>query len=300
MTYSKHHQEWLAAVCPSACCCCSCCWGASHAHQKLASEPTEALIFLPLSFWGTRLPFWFSLSAAGGSVTDTAVAGRGPAYVLCVCVCYVWILRKAAWYFIFKLWLLLHSPTYNGSTPEGWDSLLLSVFKGKQSHPSQCHQENRIKVLAWRFSFSQNQKNKKTQEITKNIKPSLSSQLHAAVFLQAVEYCASPSNCCGFRDFSRFLFLEICWSSASFPQLRARPLHGSVLTGFTMTKTTGFIMKWRVETGVSPHLKAEPAMDLPGLKSWRRQNPGMLIKAWCYGSPFLESLTFRCAAKLTN
>lgn len=66
--------------------------------------------------------------------------------------------------------------------------------------------------------------------MTKYIKPSVSSQLHAAVLLQAVEYCASPSNRCGFTDFSRFLFLEICWRSASFHQLRTRPLCGSVLT----------------------------------------------------------------------
>lgn len=146
------------------------------------------------------------------------------------------------------------------------------VFCYQFSKENKAIQASATKRTGSKFSpedfHSHNKKNnKKTQEITKNIKPSLSSQLHAAVFLQAVEYCASPSNCCGFRDFSRFLFLEICWSSASFPQLRARPLRGSVLTGFIMNKTTGFIMKWRVETGVSPHLKAEPAMDLPGLRS---------------------------------
>lgn len=160
---------------------------------------------------------------------------------MCVCVCYVWILRKAAWYFIFKLWLLLHSPTYNGSSSWRLDSLLLSVFKEKQSHPSQCHQENRSKVLAWRFSFSQ----KYPKRSQKNIKPPVSSQLHATVLLQAVEYCASPSNCCGFRDFSRFLFLEICWHSASFPQLSTRPLC------VDQYSVQPFIMKWRVETGMS-------------------------------------------------
>lgn len=182
--------------------------------------------------------------------------------MLCVCVCYVWILRKAAWYFIFKLWLLLHSPTYNGSTPEGWIVFCYQFSKkNKAIQASTTTKRTGAKFSPEDFHSHQKKKNKnQTQEITKNIKPSLSSQLRAAVFLQAVEYCASPSNCCGFRDFSRFLFLEICWSSASFPQLRTRPLRGSVLT-------TAFMMKWRVKTGVSPHLKAEPAMDLPGLRS---------------------------------
>ena len=51
-------------------------------------------------------------------------------YCVCVCVRYVWILRKAAWYFIFILWHLFHSTTYNGSTPEGW-ILLWDQFSKK-------------------------------------------------------------------------------------------------------------------------------------------------------------------------
>lgn len=141
-----------------------------------------------------------------------------------MCVCYVWILRKAAWYFIFKLWLLLHSPTYNGSTPEGW-----TVFCYQFSKKNKAIQANTTKRTGAKFSPKDFcSRIKKTRDHRK-IKPSVSFQHSAAVFLQAAESCASPSNCCAFRDFFRFLFLEICWSSANFPQLRTRLLCGSVL-----------------------------------------------------------------------
>lgn len=208
---------------------------------------------------------------------------RGQSCVcVCVCVCYVWILRKAAWYFIFKLWLLLHSPTYNGTTPEGWIVFCYQFSKKNKATQANATKRTGVKFSPWRFSFSK----KYLKRSQKLLSHQCSSQLHAAVLLQAVEYCASPSNCCGFRDFSRFLFLEICWSSASFPQLSTRPLYGSVLT-------TAFYYE------VSPHLK-ESAIDLPGLRSWRRQNPDMLITDWCYGSPFLQSLPFRWVAQLTK
>lgn len=78
----------------------------------------------------------------------------------------------------------------------------------------------------------------------------MSFQHSAAVFLQAAESCASPSNCCAFRDFFRFLFLEICWSSANFPQLRTRLLRGSVLiTAFYYEvegqNRTNFLLTWK-------------------------------------------------------
>lgn len=44
-------------------------WGCRH------------LTFLSLSFWGTRLPFWFSLSIALNSVTDITVVSQDIAYV---------------------------------------------------------------------------------------------------------------------------------------------------------------------------------------------------------------------------
>lgn len=64
----------------------------------------------------------------------------------------------------------------------------------------------------------------------RNIKPSVSFKLTAAVPLQAAEYCASSSNCYAFRDFSRVLFLEIRWISASFSQMKTRLLCESVRT----------------------------------------------------------------------
>lgn len=160
---------------------------------------------------------------------------------VCVCVCYVWILRKAAWYFIFKLWLLLHSPTYNGS-----NSWRLIVFCYQFSKKNKATQANATKRTGAKFLPEDFHSHKNIpRDHKKYIKPPVSSQLHATVLLQAVEYCASPSNCCGFRDFSRFLFLEICWSSASFPQLSTRPLC------VDQYSVQPFIMKWRVETGIS-------------------------------------------------
>lgn len=148
-------------------------------------------------------------------------------YCVCVsvCVCYVWILRKAAWYFIFKLWLLLHSPTYNGSTPEGW-----IVFCYQFSKKNKAMQGNTTKRTGAKFSPKDFLSPIKKTRDHRKIKPWVSFQLPAPVFLQAAEYYASPSNCCVSRDFSSFLFLEICWSSANFSQLRTRPLCGSVLT----------------------------------------------------------------------
>lgn len=176
----------------------------------------RSLVFLPLSFWGTRLPFWFSLSAALGSVTDTTVASQGPAYV-CACM-------------------------FSMSGSSGRQSGILFLNFGScctAPHimaPSFCYQFSKKNKATKPMSPREQEQSshlkifiltKKPHKITKNIKPSVSSQLHAAVLLQAVEYFASPSNCSGFRDFSRFLFLEICWSSASFPQ-QTRSLCGSV------------------------------------------------------------------------
>lgn len=128
-------------------------------------------------------------------------------YCVCVCVyvCYVWILRKAAWYFIFKLWLLLHRPTYNGSTPEGW-----IVFCYQFSKKNKARQTNTTKRTGAKSSPKDFHSLIKKPGDHRKIKPSVSFQLPDAVFLQAAEYHVSPSDCRGFRDFSRFLFLEIC------------------------------------------------------------------------------------------
>lgn len=123
----------------------------------------RSLTFLPLSFWGTRLPFWFSLSVALNSVTDITVVSQDIAYV-CVCVCYVWILRKAALYFIFKLWLLLHSPTYNGSTPEGW-----IVFCYQFSKKNKAMQANTTKRTGAKFSPKDFLSLTEKQEITERL-----------------------------------------------------------------------------------------------------------------------------------
>lgn len=78
----------------------------------------------------------------------------------------------------------------------------------------------------------------------------MSFQIPAPIFSQAAEYCASPRNCCAFRDFSRFLFLEICWSSASFSRLKTRHLCGSVLTKSFYYEVEGqnrskFLLTWK-------------------------------------------------------
>lgn len=91
-----------------------------------------------------------------------------------MCVCYVWILRKAAWYFIFKLWLLLHSPTYNGSTPEGW-----IVFCYQFSKKNKAIQANTTKRTGAKFSPKDFCSRIKKQEITER----LSHQCHSNILL---------------------------------------------------------------------------------------------------------------------
>lgn len=155
--------------------------------------------------------------------------------------------------------------------------------------PREQEQSSRLRI------FILTKKEKHPRRSQKNIKPSVSSQLHAAVLLQAVEYCASPSNCCGFRDFSRFFIsrnlLELCQFSPAEDQTFVWiSAHHSLLWW-----SGGLKQEW-----VSAHLKAEPAMDLPGLRSWRRQNPDMLIRDWCYCSPFLESLQMCCKSWQNN
>lgn len=181
----------------------------------------------------------------------------------CICVCvrvrYVWILRKAAWYFIFKLWLLLHSPTYNGFTPEGW-----ILFWYQFSKKNKAMQANTTKRTGAKFSPKDFLSLVKKQDHRK-IKPSVSFQLPAPVFLWAAEYCTNSSTYCAFWDFSIFIYLFIfisCWNSANFPQLRNRPICGSVLTDWLLLQNRG--SKWE---SVSPYLKAEFAMDLQGLGS---------------------------------
>lgn len=82
------------------------------------------------------------LSNLHNSVTD----GHSR-YCVCVCVyvCYVWILRKAAWYFIFKFWLLLHRPTYNGSTPEGWIVFCYQFSKKNKARQANITKRTRAK-----------------------------------------------------------------------------------------------------------------------------------------------------------
>lgn len=78
---------------------------------------------------------------------------------VCVCVCYVWILRKAAWYFIFKLWLLLHCPTYNGSTPEGW--IVFCYQFSKKNKATQANATKRTGAKFWPEDFHSHKKNPK-------------------------------------------------------------------------------------------------------------------------------------------
>lgn len=96
----------------------------------------------------------------------------------CICVCvrvrYVWILRKAAWYFIFKLWLLLHSPTYNGFTPEGW-----ILFWYQFSKKNKAMQANTTKRTGAKFSPKDFLSLVKKQETTER----LSHQCHSNFLL---------------------------------------------------------------------------------------------------------------------
>lgn len=84
MHYSRHHQEWPEVIWFD-------CLSALLVRKGLPCTPQSgiwacnSLIFLPLSFWGTRLPFWFLLSVALNSVTDITVVSQDIAYV-CVCV----------------------------------------------------------------------------------------------------------------------------------------------------------------------------------------------------------------------
>lgn len=96
---------------------------------------------------------------------------------VCVCVCYVWILRKAAWYFIFKLWLLLHGPTYNGSTPEGW-----IVFCYQFSKKNKATQASATKRTGAKFSPEDFRSHKKKKQ-TKRSQKILSHQCHPRFML---------------------------------------------------------------------------------------------------------------------
>lgn len=87
---------------------------------------------------------------------------------VCVCVCYVWILRKAGWYFIFKFWLLLHCPTYNGSTPEGW--IVFCYQFSKKNKATQANATKRTGAKFWPEDFHSHKKTPRDDKIYQAIR----------------------------------------------------------------------------------------------------------------------------------
>lgn len=160
-------------------------------------------------------------------------------YCMCVCVCYVWILRKAAWYFIFKLWLLLHSPTYNGSTPEGW-----IVFCYQFSKKNKAMQANTTKRTGAKFSPKDFLSLTEKQEITERLSHQCRSnflllysyKLQNIVQVPVTAVLSEISPVFYFWKFAGVLPIFPSWGPVLYvDQYLLKP----------------FIMKWRVKIGIS-------------------------------------------------
>lgn len=152
--YSRHPQEWLAVVCHPTCCC----WGAPmhtrNGYLRLQKPCISSSFFLR-----NKAPFLVLIVCCSGLCNRYNPGQPRSCVCVCVCVCYVWILRKAAWYFIFKLWLLLHCPTYNGSTPEGW--IVFCYQFSKKNKATQANATKRTGAKFWPEDFHSHKKNPK-------------------------------------------------------------------------------------------------------------------------------------------